>query len=844
MSKAATTNTPATPETAAAHDAAPSLREVWQVPALVVAAALLGTAAIRSLSLTPKVDFDLPLKAAESLIEANKPDAAIAKLNADVFPYYTKKKLSLDQKAEFHTLMGRAIFLGQKSKEINREDNNKNVERSYLEAETLGKKLEPQDQGFLAEAMIDLGELEQAHKRASKLPEKLRDRRTELLEKIVDSALGLAKGGEGEHELSDDEASKRHRLAVSVISDVLTDPETDTATRAWALARQARVQIERGEQEAAINRLVREIPKLVDVEPEVMGQLYLLLARAYFESRDVAGMRRQVDRASELVTGGKDLDELRYLQAKTEELASNRSLARERYEALVADALEARWKLPGLLGVAETSSGLGDYEGAAKAFSELVEELKQGERSKEVTPARVAESIVARARDRLDGGDTAMALRFAALTESLLDKKAVPPEAALVLARAHRRTADEIVESVTRGKPEVAKIAELDESTRSQVKAHLLAAGQYFREHADRVVLIDTAAYADSLWNAADSFDRAGDQDQAVMLFKQYAQERAGDPRRGEATFRLAQVYQARGEFETAEELYRTLIEMDKQAGQYADLAYVPLAQTLLADSKPENDEEAERLLEKIAHGAVSGPGSATFKAAVFELADYSYSKGEIERAIERFDEVIKRYPGDSRVPMVRYKLADALRQSAVKIEKDLEGGTPEEKRRMEAVRAERLSRSLSYFEQVKREMEAKDPRRRTAAEELALRNAYFYMGECAFHLADYDRAVLFYDAAREKYSQDPASLVALAQMVTAHLKQGDTARAKAAQERAVRFYKSLPSSAWDDPTLPMTRADWERWLDASGKLAGAGESGPTREAKANTEGPAEPEGR
>jgi hypothetical protein len=65
-----------------------------------------------------------------------------------------------------------------------------------------------------------------------------------------------------------------------------------------------------------------------------------------------------------------------------------------------------------------------------------------------------------------------------------------------------------------------------------------------------------------------------------------------------------------------------------------------------------------------------------------------------------------------------------------------------------------------------------------------------------------------------------------MVQIVSALLEQGRTAEAATANVRARRFYESLPESAWDDPTLPMSRAQWEQWLDAQSKLAGAAERG------------------
>jgi hypothetical protein len=63
-------------------------------------------------------------------------------------------------------------------------------------------------------------------------------------------------------------------------------------------------------------------------------------------------------------------------------------------------------------------------------------------------------------------------------------------------------------------------------------------------------------------------------------------------------------------------------------------------------------------------------------------------------------------------------------------------------------------------------------------------------------------------------------------QIVNSLVAQGQLDRAQTANARAKRFYESLPESVWDDPTLPMSRKDWERWLDSQVKLGALASTG------------------
>jgi outer membrane protein assembly factor BamD (BamD/ComL family) len=142
------------------------------------------------------------------------------------------------------------------------------------------------------------------------------------------------------------------------------------------------------------------------------------------------------------------------------------------------------------------------------------------------------------------------------------------------------------------------------------------------------------------------------------------------------------------------------------------------------------------------------------------------------------------------------------------------------ERRETTALRAEHLAAATALYETVRADLEKE--RHRTTIRDLYLRNSYLFLGDCAFDAGDYAAAVKHYDAAKERYPRDPASLTAMTQIVAALLKQGRTAEAIVANTRAKRFYESLPESVWDDPALPMTRQAWQRWIDSQATLAAA----------------------
>jgi TolA-binding protein len=402
----------------------------------------------------------------------------------------------------------------------------------------------------------------------------------------------------------------------------------------------------------------------------------------------------------------------------------------------------------------------------------------------------------------------------------------MPAALLLALAQTHRAVADRVLDAAKDVDGPGSIVSRLDPATRSELKRHLLAAGEAFRRHADIVSAEDTAKYLDSRWNAADSFDLAGDMEQAKREFSLYADGAPDeDPRRPEARFRLAQVFQVERDYASAAALYRTVMT---GAGAASDRARVPLARCLLADADATNDGEAEALLLTTVDGSIVGPEAAAFRESLFELGGLYYATARYPEAIARLEEAVQRYPEDPRIAILRYKLADANRLSAAQITQTLRQGLPQATREaLEQERTDRLTSAAELYERVRSDLEADPARKLGELERLCLRNAYFAIGDCAFDLGDYDAAIAAYDTARLKYSDDPSSLVAMVQIVNAYVQQQQWPQARTANERARQHLARFPDEVWQRPDIPMEKKHWERWLDARTLLEQAASAEP-----------------
>lgn len=810
------------PKPAAVATPAPSWRDVWAVPALAIALVALVGGVVAAVATAPKPDLAVDIRVAAGLLEKGKFGEALDALNNRVRPLMAGDGLTPDNRREFYLLRARALYLGQRELDLDRKENNEAIRGEYASAERLHAALDAKDQYYLANTLVSLGEWEDAISRTERLPDSERENRVALLKRMTDISLALK--------------PPNYTRAIDLVTVFLADPSLSPDERLWALVRQSEVLVSTGYPDDAITKIVRTLPRLEGSDPAVLGELLVTLAKAYMAENEMAEAAKQLERALGLVGDESPLVPLvTLLGAEIDHHEGELQRARERYTEVIERYSFTDGRPTALLGLAEVLAQIrnvqstGSIEDSIERYSELVDTLLAGGGDETATVERVSNSLMSRFREEFDRKDYPSALRFADLAEKISTPEKSPAEVLLGLADTHRLIAAELLHEAAEGG--ALSLAEADPATQREAKEHLLRAGDSYRSHAEKVVLTDSKAYSQSLWQAGEAYDLAGDLESSIEVFQRFAQEFPSDQRRPEAVFKLAQAERARGDLEAAARLFRELIDArgaNSGSGAWGDLSVVPLATTLLNDADPVNDKEAEGLLDRVVSGEITGPGTPIFRGALRELGQYYQRTKRYAPAIERLEQYLAlseqagSEKGAADDEPVRFQLAEAYRASAADISRQLEGGLPDGlKRDLGQRRAERLVRAGEMYEHVKRDYEAR--KHRTALEDLTLRNAYFYAGDCVFDLRDFDTAIRLYDAARERYPKDPASLVAMTQIVSAFVSQNEPAKAAVANQRARRFFESLPESTWDDPTLPMTRANWERWLDAQDVLTRGG---------------------
>ena len=884
---------PATPAAGSApgarsvQDSISSIKRLWPIPVLGLALVMFVAGLVVAFAKRPKPDAGLPLLKAGSLVETQKYNQAIEYLNSDVKPFFDQGLMTPAQERQYHLALGRA-FAGAiqiPGSGFGVPFNHKVVVESFEKAEKLAKEgagdvpgehpaeapaakpagkeaepasghsghpgapappahagsetLAPPDLSLLVDSLLALGRTDEAIERIGTLPERESARRTRLIKSVV------------EHTLAQSDAitskSKRAQLALDLLATLSTATELSPADRAWVLARQAELLIASGNPEEAINKLIRRIGLMRDVPAPQQAELLTLLGKAYFQSDQLPDAGKQLELADSMLPAGNPLKaEIGVLLGRIAQANGQLDQAKDRFQGVMGEFASSRVYPRALLGSAEVLAANRDSESEQQAslerYAELADLVKQAElpssgtdgapiQSKiDVSREALTQSLMRRFDERFSAGRNEEALRFGLMAESLYRDNQVPPEILEGIGRAHRRLGDEAMQQAAEGHGVDFRVDDLDKTTRAEVKRHYVEAGEYLRRHAAAIVASDLSKYSRSLWDAADSFDLAGDLEESKKTFQQYADGAPdNDPNKPAAKFRLAQAYQARKEITAAKSLYRELVDgrtrssaPDAQTGngRWGEQAIVPLAECLLAEREPGNQDEAERLLTGVVDGSIMSPDAAEYRSALIELGTMYYTVGHYPDAISRLEQAIERYPEDRRVEAIRFRLADSHRLEAGRIRKTLEQALPQSQRdELEQARVDHLKTARRMFERVRQGLMAGDMTRLTKLEKTYLRNAHFYIGDCAFDLKDYDGAVTAYDTARLRYPDDPASLVAMAQIVSAYVAQQRWAEARTANERARQQLAKFPEDVWSRPDLPMEKRHWERWLEARTQL-------------------------
>ncbi len=789
-----------------------SWSNLWQIPAILISAVIIGIGLYVTMQRAPENDFNGALDQVDRLIVAENFDTAAAQLNQVIEPNLGQATQS--QQARFDATVADWIALSQAAADLDLESNNRRIVEHYTRATDLGLTLEPARLERWAGAWISLGDLDAARVQLAELQARasaagagleVRRRRNRVLRRIVEASLR-------QPDLSDESM-------MEMLTGYRADPMLSPVDELWAIARQAELRIEAGRAEEAVAHLLIDMrrfePKL-EADPELnFGELYVLLARGYYELGNFPYAEYHVERAVALV---RPTDPVRgdalVLLGQITVAAGQWHEAFEFFDEVVRDFSSTASAVPGRLGRAEVFSVLGDDEHSLADYKTLHGALAGGGPRRDVTPNDVARSLSDRHDAALTMGKLEAALQYVLLAESFFESGHVPAEIFFRIGSTSRQLADNQLADARRQSG--VELDQLDPQVRYRANEHYRRAGEYFVNHARSLAGRPGAdeQWADSLWKAADSYDLGGWHDLAITHFTEYIAGRSeADPRRPDAVFRLAQCYHAELDCESAV-IYYDQVLTDHPRSHVASRSHVPLARCLLALGR--RPEAEQQMLQVISGQQHLEPDAVDYRDALIELGSLYYDDGDYVRAVERLDEAVRRYPGDPRLAEIQFRLADSYRRHAAELQGELRspGLAPAERDRLESQRADHLRTAKTLFAAIADGDDATVPTGQRKISDQLLRYSYLYRADSAFELGEFAEAVEYYDKVAGRFPTHHSSMTALIQIVNCYSNLGDVGRARTAHRRALTRLKKLPDEAFEAPDALLDRNAWERWLE------------------------------
>src|SRR5690606_26263576 len=255
-------------------------------------------------------------------------------------------------------------------------------------------------------------------------------------------------------------------------------------------------------------------------------------------------------------------------------------------------------------------------------YESLARAIESGRHISPPRPEEVATSLIDRHDAALATGQLDLALSYMKLAPGFF-RTEMPESVLLRLASTSKQLAENLLAGAPTGLGN-----EPDPAVRREASEHYQQAANYFQRRARvlRPLPTEDAAWAQSLWSAADAYDLAGYYDLAIGLFQEYIEGRGEtDPIRLEAKFRLARCYQASADYEEAVEHYEQVIAENPHS-VLAARSFVPLAASLVA---LERSADAEQQLLRVISGSVGlEPDALEFADALLALGTLYHRQG------------------------------------------------------------------------------------------------------------------------------------------------------------------------------------------------------------------------
>lgn len=606
--------------------------------------------------------------------------------------------------------------------------------------------------------------------------------------------------------------------AAPLLEEILEDGRSSLDDKGWAFVRKAEVMLAQGQEEAALDLLNSESNRYKDSSYSHEMEFMRGRALRHGGEVDLADLilrdllKRIGDRGDIYAQVCLELGEINFSQFRDHE-------AKQFFQNVSATQLGKDWYLGGLFGLAQCAAMQKRYEDSIDHYHELVQLLKSKPYNRVVDNQEIQESLEILSRQLSMQKDYDLALRFMEIENQVAQGNDV--RVVERYARMNEWRAEQLLEeydaSHQAGTDQV--VTQADELWSRQQKRMIL---YHFEKSAEgylkvaKLAVDQDAVYDESLWKAATNYDRAGNAGQSINTWQRIVTESSGKPQWPLALYRLAQSYQAIGDYDSAIEYY-VLLQQRHPKSPDVFKSMVALAKCHLSKEQVDRDK-AEGLLRAVLTNRAVTPKAAIYRDALYELGKLYYDHQDFEQAIAAFNEVIDRYPDESFMGKAFYMAGDAYRQSGLALDGTLEQLAQDptaavNQEKTMRLRQQYLEQARASFNRAISFYDGKGQERLSEVDETYLRYCWLYRAACLFDLEMYRQAAEAYEEAALRYQLTPMALGAFVQVMNCQLMLGDAIAAKSTQKRAIWQLRKMPDASFGGGDMDYTRDQWNDWF-------------------------------
>ena len=664
---------------------------------------------------------------------------------------------------------------------VHRPENSRAIISNLRSAQRNGAELTAGDWVNLGEAHQWHGdglEAADAYRQALRLSAPRADH---LRRRIVE--LDLARPGNGTSPTAED---------LALIEQILASSEASTGDYYWATQLQVDWLLERSDWRSALTIVENARERLQGAEDRIA--LPYLEARCLVQAGRSGQAEAVLRNLRDTWTSHDDLwGKAGCLLAGIEQDCGHPQLALASYEEVLKSLCSGDLKDACDVGRAECLAALGRYDACLAQFRELSE--------------RVMSSSAGRALDR-----DAIRGTVGSMGETLLASQSFSLGAAFVelaLRWTPSQRAAERLHFTSRLAEAYAEMAHRSGVSAEEAKA-LFAKSAEMSLAVSEMSDSDEVLAARALDQAVNGFEAASVRPRMIEALDHYTVTHPRGLWRSTALYKLGQSYQAEHRYREAAAAYDEVVHNYPRMPD-ALRSIVPLAECLLrlggsdAGHRLRGIELLLSVVDDRGKEQLFAPSAAEYREALYQLANcYSGASDSemadhFEQAIVRWTDWIALYPDEPRMTEARFHLANAYRQSGLKLRDEGAGQPSDEKRsRYRTESQQRIARALEEFESVIAMLAPRNGSGLSASCDAYLRAAYLYRADCLFDLGRYQRALETYREAAWRYEDQPTAVTASLQVVNCHERLGQFAEAAAALARARWLLAKVPASSFE----------------------------------------------